>query len=520
MNHHGVFHGFRDRMENIGVFLPLFNLLQKNRYKELPLFDLGMSVLLYVLENMLKNQGTTNEELVRFLQYVCRDKLGQSLSTKEADQLRGVLVDEFLRNNGEPFVFSYVDMESNQQREYAFHLLEYDDYTVQELQENRIRLRLTEEGVGLLFKSKEFFNELQLSISQLMFRQQFEKGYFGEALQIIREMTLHISKDIDKTRTLQSKVMQNVLELSQQQVLEKHLERMNHQYKQEQRTFKDHKDLVKKVMTDYYEGKLTDKEAEGIHVIQQIDDRLLKVIRLHETMFAEKQKLQRVMSVSIERVLLNSFRTTINFEREIVEEVKLQPATLDVLTAILRPLFIPQAPNLLSPEYLLQEQKRIKRREEIEEEVAVLTEDQILEQEQKEREIRQKRERTQQNYLYHLLVPLIQYESYSISQVLEWIREKDAAYYDRMIHDFHFYSLLIDLHQSDYTAFEMIAEKDLAYLPTFSLHLQQLIKRKPEFLSVGFFSVIPSTRTIHLSSGYAIQNFTIQRGDYYGMAKK
>ena len=134
MNHHGLLYGFRDRMENIGVFLPLFNLLQKNRYKELPLFDLGMSVLLYVLENMLKNQGTTNEELVGAPQYVSRDKLGQSLSTKEADQLRGVLVDEFLRNNGEPFVFSYVDMESNQQREYAFHLLEYDDYTVQELQ--------------------------------------------------------------------------------------------------------------------------------------------------------------------------------------------------------------------------------------------------------------------------------------------------------------------------------------------------------------------------------------------------
>ncbi|HDR4873409.1 TPA: hypothetical protein QCR24_004284 [Bacillus cereus] len=94
-----LFHGFHERMENLSVFHPILQLNSKNRLQNYPLMSLGMAVLLYILENMLsENKATTNEELTHFLQELLEEVYRERITFEKADEIRSVLVDEFLRN--------------------------------------------------------------------------------------------------------------------------------------------------------------------------------------------------------------------------------------------------------------------------------------------------------------------------------------------------------------------------------------------------------------------------------------
>ena len=47
--------------------------------------------------------------------------------------------------------------------------------------------------------------------------------------------------------------------------------------------------MVEEKIDEFYEGSLTEKEQEGIHIIQEIEGELLQVISVYESLFTEKQ---------------------------------------------------------------------------------------------------------------------------------------------------------------------------------------------------------------------------------------
>lgn len=53
---------------------------------------------------------------------------------------------------------------------------------------------LDEHGLELVFATKEFFSEFQLSINQLLLRKQLEKGEFAGALRQIDEMHMNVEQ--------------------------------------------------------------------------------------------------------------------------------------------------------------------------------------------------------------------------------------------------------------------------------------------------------------------------------------
>ena len=51
---------------------------------------------------------------------------------------------------------------------------------------------LDDDGLELVFATKEFYSEFQLSINQLLLRKQLEKGEFKGALRQINEMRIDV----------------------------------------------------------------------------------------------------------------------------------------------------------------------------------------------------------------------------------------------------------------------------------------------------------------------------------------
>ena len=82
-----ILNGFSQRMNNILVFMPFFELSQKTKYPyDLP--ALGVAVMLFILEDMLRaERSCTYEAIAYFLQQVISRYYNEELDYDQALEL-------------------------------------------------------------------------------------------------------------------------------------------------------------------------------------------------------------------------------------------------------------------------------------------------------------------------------------------------------------------------------------------------------------------------------------------------
>jgi hypothetical protein len=81
----------------------------------------------------------------------------------------------------------------------------------------------------MLFKTKEMYNELQVSITQLYLRQQIQKGVFDGALRSVEELALAVRNEKQKVRELEERIIRDVLQVAREKEIEAQLRRIDEQ---------------------------------------------------------------------------------------------------------------------------------------------------------------------------------------------------------------------------------------------------------------------------------------------------
>ncbi|MCL0063140.1 Atg14 domain-containing protein [Peptococcaceae bacterium] len=94
---------------------------------------------------------------------------------------------------------------------------------------------MSEHGLDLLFKTKEIYNELQISIAQLYLRQQIQKGVFDGALRSIDELDLAVRKRKQRIQQLERKIIKDVLYVAREDELKKQIDSINEQLEREKK---------------------------------------------------------------------------------------------------------------------------------------------------------------------------------------------------------------------------------------------------------------------------------------------
>src|SRR5699024_9331066 len=69
---------------------------------------------------------------------------------------------------------------------------------------------LDDDGLELVFATKEFYSEFQLSINQLLLRKQLEKGEFKGALRQINEMRMDVESLEERIIRLMHELKRNI----------------------------------------------------------------------------------------------------------------------------------------------------------------------------------------------------------------------------------------------------------------------------------------------------------------------
>lgn len=508
--------GIGERMNNIAVFSPIIELNQKTKYHyNLP--TLGIAVMLFILENMLRGEkNCTYEGIAFFLRHIIERQYSEEISQDDAQEMANFLVREGLMNNGRPHAFTYPDLERKTEKTYKFHLVELEDY---DIKDRLVRLKLSTAGLEMLFKTKEMYNELQVSITQLYLRQQIQKGIFDGALRSVEELALAVKNEKEKLRQLQEKIIRDVLQVAREHELEKQLERINEQLDREKTVFHELQELIDYTMGEYHAGKLTEKEELAIEKIMKIKRRLMDVIHLHESLFTDKVRVQNLMNHSIESMILTAFNPKVNFETEFLFPVVQRNIELDLLKQLLDPVLPVRKPLSYNPGRVFEEQ-RIKGlgEEPGEQELPEMTEEIQRREEEKEREMQAEKEKKMEHYLLLLLTPLIKQEEVMVSDVLRSLKENEPAEYEKLINHLDFYPIIVQLHQMGQIPMLAGWETETMILDDLPRVLVKMAAQHSGMYALKAFELIAEDDIIHLPNGYVMSDFTVRRCSPDGVA--
>lgn len=505
----GVLTGFAERARRLALFKPLFNLENKIKY-QYDLTSLGLSILLFILEDMLRGRhGCTYEAISRFLHGLIESQYDYTMTDDEAAEFARFLVDA-LRNSGRPFEFRYPDFEHRGETTVKFHLIAYDDY---DLQDRLVRLKLSEEGLQLLFQTRELHQELRISIMQLYLRQQIVKGVFEGALRSVDELRLEVQNLGDQLQAIRERIARDVLAVSQRQEHVHLFERIQDQLRREKRIFVELEGLVRQAHESYQTRHLNEKEERVLNQIAQLQQRLSRVISQHDRLFSDKLEVQQLVGRSLESVIVNAFSTKLNFEREVLEPAAGANIGLSGLKGIIDPVLPIRIQPRFNPWKAFERQALMRELEgeHPAEETWQLEQDALAREAEREQQERRERERRYEFFLRLLLEPLLQQPSIRLSKIFTDLARQDQGMYRTLVDTLDFYPFIVQLHQMDVIPLRRRWELGFQVVDDFPRVIARLCEAEPRLRSLEAFQVQAVPEIIRLENGCAISDFIIRR---------
>ncbi|MBG9941006.1 hypothetical protein ABE237_21345 [Brevibacillus formosus] len=496
MSSNSYLHAFGTRMQNIGMFYPLFELRNLRKY-DFPTDSLGVAILLFILERMLHgSKGVTIEEISdEFYDYVNRT-FQKSYTEQEFRQIMTEFIHEQLMKKGELHTYRYWDYEKSQFAEQKFALLTHTEIDVQE---RTSKLKLTHEGLEILFKTKEMLGEIKISIKTLYLRQQIEKGVWDDALGTVRELRGLVREEAERMIELAEKIRKDVLLVHRQHELKSRLQKINDQIKRERRDFIELQDLIKQTKEEH-----PDQEEIVGRKMAQLERELYDVRVEHESLLDGKLNLQQLMTSNLDSLVMNMFSTKINFETEVLIPMMKQAPTLETMNKLLNPLLPITVHKSFHPGRVFEVQMfRTRQALDEPEEVIEITPEQLRESEKKEREAEEEQVKRLCGFLTLLLLPLAEKDEVELRHIL---RDQEP--------DPRFYSLLLELHQMGEIELRRSAELTGMVLEPLPRALIRVVDEHESIYRIGSFEVFSdSSNALEMPGIRGVSNFIFKRGN-------
>lgn len=177
-----VLENYGERVSRLSIYEPLLKLRNKkerdNSGNIINLSSLGFITLLFFFENMIiRNKEVGADELAEFFYEINNGKI--DLDIEGFRKLARKIIDVFRPPSGERNSKTFYNWETGEEETIYYSILKASK---SDTKSNTQYYTLDEEGLELIFATKEYFSEFQLSISQLLLRKQLEKGEFVGAL--------------------------------------------------------------------------------------------------------------------------------------------------------------------------------------------------------------------------------------------------------------------------------------------------------------------------------------------------
>jgi hypothetical protein len=427
------FDGLNERMSALMEVFPLYDLMSKNTLRGYCGFEMGVCLLLYIMEKMLHYEPCTYEDAKDFISGILPLFTGTSSSPEESDQITEKLLNE-LSNYGRPFEYEYHNPLEGKVCKVKFRLLVQEPFSLPD--SDTIKLRLSREGLDIIFKSREIYQDLRFSVMQFYLDQQIRRGTFEGALETVKELGVAVTTMEQELVSLRQEIRRNVVDALDKPDYRRMINRMTQQLYRERETFDNLIKLVRETRQnlDQTSHSQNDTRLENIGHLEQ---QLYLVAQSHLRLFNHQLELNTLT----EDALMSSLRSTLmvrfHLEKELMAEVlRCSPPGETIIRTGVLPLLQPRPPRILDLSTFLGPQTLLSRErerppEDVFDEVD-LSEELRLQKIEKERH--QRTIELLQRIFRLLLTPLVKNNRTSLSEIAdllnqnEWSREEMAIF--------------------------------------------------------------------------------------------
>lgn len=356
--------GFRERMRRLALFEPLHELERKREQdlegKMIDMRGLGLLTLLFFFENKLLRQTKVGvKELAIFLKKMTEHIY--LIKEEKYEDIARNLITTFRPTTGKRKSFSYFDWEYKQDDTIDYSILKANSF---DMETNAQYYTLDEDGLELIFATKEFYNEFQLSINQLILRKQLEKGEFKGALRQINEMRIDVESLQERIVKLKHEIQRSIVSEETFERYKELLEDINKRLEREDEEFEELRIFVKETKERLYAQEMHEKERNMYNYVLKINQQLEEVHYEHSHLLKQTAQLKNTTLISAQESLYYTGIQSFNFDQDLVSRIVSTPLPLEAMKGVLHPFLKVEQNQVWSPLTVFAEQNIVEEREE------------------------------------------------------------------------------------------------------------------------------------------------------------
>lgn len=351
--------GYRERMRRLALFDPLFDLDRKretDRAKTpIDMKGLGLLTLLFFFEQKLMRQYKTGvHELSHFLQQLTSEQY--QLDSSDYERIARTIIQTFRPTSGRKRSYDFYNWETTTYEQIEYSILKANNF---DLATNSQYYTLDDDGLELVFATKEFYSEFQLSINQLMLRKQLEKGEFKGALRQINEMRIDVENLQERMVKLKQEILRSIVSEETFERYKQLLDDIYSRLEREDEEFKELRQFVKETRDRLFSKDIHKKEVKTYELVIRINSELESVHYEHSRLLEQTFTLKDTTLVTAQESLYYIGIQAFNFDQDLVSPIISNPLSLDAMVGILHPFLKVEENKSWSPLTLFAEQNII-----------------------------------------------------------------------------------------------------------------------------------------------------------------
>ncbi|ADU29356.1 hypothetical protein [Evansella cellulosilytica] len=355
--------GYQERMRRLALFDALYELERKREQDQnnnvIDMKGLGLLTLLFFFEKKLMRQYKTGAmQLAYFIEELTKQKYKLDKSTYE--KMARTIIQTFRPASGKKRSYSYFNWEKMKDEMIEYSILKANSFDVKT---NTQYYTLDEDGLELVFATKEFYSEFQLSINQLLLRKQLDKGEFKGALRQINEMRIDVETLEERMIKLRHEIQRSIVSEETFERYKQLLEDIYSRLAREDEEFKELREFVKETKDRLFSKDIHKKEKKTYELILKINNELEKVHYDHSRLLDQTFKLKETTLITAQESLYYTGIQSFNFEHDIVSKITSSPLPIEAMIGILHPFLKVEETKMWSPLSILEEQNIIDDRE-------------------------------------------------------------------------------------------------------------------------------------------------------------
>lgn len=340
---------FPRRMKNVGIYAVIIqNSSQKLSWKQYGFtkFDeqinLLFEVLLYIMEQSLKEEKCTMDDIATYIDTINVQYLRKDISYEQCHQLGDFIVNTVLSNEGRPMYFGGYDFEKNEYEEmhisYVANKIVYVENEVR-----RTSYYLTDDGYNLLLSTLEIEDNMKFNIHEIIFRLHLEKQSYDKAVNDIKNVFNLMRIQFQRVQEAMRQIRRNALSYSVDEYEEVLVGNLN-TITDTKKKFQEYKTVIQERVKDLEEEninirKLSKKEQQDLNNLRVIEEYLTRVLDEHQKILNSHFDLKILYTEELERLSQARLIQRFSMRRDLYDKVLKQADTLKNMDMFLRPLF-------------------------------------------------------------------------------------------------------------------------------------------------------------------------------------